>query len=337
MKRIVLLLPIFILMASCDATQPVSEPAAVQHAPSLAVDLPSETGVPVTVLGDGQVLDNNERGQAVGWTWNAMDQQVAVLWDGDQAIDLEAPPGLVAWSINERGQIVIGAPRPNPLGLTGAYLWDGGQLTLIGADATARDVNARGQVVGTDWTNGLGFIWDEGEFTYIDPLPGNTETRALALNDVGQVVGVSVRGAGVVRAYLWENGITRPLLAPVAFSTGAIGINRRGHVVGRITFLTGVVHAALWRDGGVIDLGTLGGTHSLANDINDRGQVVGYADTPGDMRRAFLWPDAEGQMMNLGNPVGVEYEGPAQGFAINNRGEVVGGGGNTIRAYVWMP
>jgi probable HAF family extracellular repeat protein len=71
----------------------------------------------------------------------------------------------------------------------------------------------------------------------------------------------------------------------------------------------------------MVDLGVLPGHDtSVAESINDRGQVVGYSSnsTSGEFQ-GVLWQDG------VLTPLPVEPAG-SPGAAINNRGDVVGGG-----------
>jgi probable HAF family extracellular repeat protein len=115
----------------------------------------------------------------------------------------------------------------------------------------------------------------------------------------------------------------------------AQGINNKGWVDG-FANLPGdkKQHTFLWLDGLKIDLGTLGGPNSQAYlGPSERGQVAGLAETStpdpnkrdfcffgtGLICRAFLW--LNGVMTDLGALGGNN----SSAFAINNRGQVVGG------------
>jgi len=110
------------------------------------------------------------------------------------------------------------------------------------------------------------------------------------------------------------------------------------------------MHALQWRSGGVTDLGTLpGGNNSFAAAVNDHGWIAGSSENGlvdpafGPVADATLWRD--GHVVDLGTfggPVGIASD-------INARGQVVGGGLNTIpdpfaffgfatqaRAFLWQ-
>lgn len=101
------------------------------------------------------------------------------------------------------------------------------------------------------------------------PLPtlGGNNGAALAINNRGQLVGVSETGTATecvphYEAAIWEPDgeiAELPLLhGDTAASAG--GINDRGDVVGTSgNCALGPVEAVLWRHGRPINLGTLGG------------------------------------------------------------------------------
>ena len=104
----------------------------------------------------------------------------------------------------------------------------------------------------------------------LDPLPGLANRRsaeAVAINDLGQIVGNSRDTDGQRHAVLWT-------------------VDEAGRVTGP-------------RDLGTFDTGT----SSTAMGINNLGQVVGFADNAG-FRRPFIWTE-DGGMQDLGVPDGL--------------------------------
>jgi len=203
------------------------------------------------------------------------------------------------------------------------FVWESGEMralpTLGGNNGFATGVNQPGQVVG--WAENTvqdptcnppqvlqfrAVIWGprEGRIQQLSPLPGDTVTAATAINDRGQVVGISgicdnaVGRFSARHAVLWEHGTVTNLgnLGGVAWHT-PMAVNHRGDVVG-FSNLPGDqggrfnAHAFLWTErDGITDLGTLpGDTISQAVAINGRRQIVGLScGAPGC--RAFLWED----------------------------------------------
>ncbi len=110
----------------------------------------------------------------------------------------------------------------------------------------------------------------------------------------------------------------------------AIAINNRGQVAGQSETATGEVKFFLWENGVMTDLGPPGGADPRAENwtraINARGQVIGRYETGPD-KRAFVWDN--GVWTDLGPP-----GESSQAVAINDRGQVVGSGGQT-GAFLW--
>ena len=126
--------------------------------------------------------------------------------------------------------------------------------------------------------------------------------------------------------------------ATSSFNFGSVIINRRGAAVSAadtsiFDAACGcfVFHAFRWENGVLTDLGTLpGGSDSFAAAINSAGSIVGLATNgvidplTGPQFDAVLWKD--GQITDLGN-LGGSF---AVANDINDRGQIVGGGLNTI-------
>lgn len=304
----------------------------------------------------------------------------ATLWRGGQALDLGTlggPNSNVAWPVkNNRGLIsgIAETAATDPLGENWScsaffptvthhtclgFVWEGGVMrplpTLGGNNGFATGANNRGQVVG--WAENTvhdptcvppqvlqfrAVLWGPGrnQIQELPPLPGDSTGAATAINDRGQVVGISgicdraVGRFSAAHIVLWENGRVRDLgnLGGTAWNT-AMAINQRGDVVGFSNLPGGSspgafnAHAFLWtkRDG-IRDLGTLpGDVFSQALGINEQRQVVGLSCTAGFAScRAFLWTD--GVMTDLNTLVAPGYPDQLV-FAndINDLGEITGG------------
>jgi probable HAF family extracellular repeat protein len=233
------------------------------------------------------------------------------------------------------------------------FIWRDGVMSELlpigGNNSQAFGVNNRGQAVGIAETavqdptcilpQVLDFeavIWGPkpGQIEELPALPGDSIGAALAINDKGQVVGLSgicavpTSFAPGVHAVLWEKGAVTSLGGfGGAINNSALGINNRGQVVGQ-SDLPGdtTAHAFLWQHGVMTDLGTLPGDgFSTANDINSKGQVVGAscADAFFDNCRAFLWENGVMTDLNTLIPSGSELE-LILGSGINDRGEISG-------------
>jgi probable HAF family extracellular repeat protein len=271
---------------------------------------------------------------------------------------LGGPNSGVLWPVKDERGIVAGisqTAQPDPLGerwscsaffpaatATGyqclGFVWQEGVMrplpTLGGTNGFATGVNNRGEIVG--WAENTvhdstcvapqvlqfrAVVWEsKGGLIELPPLPGDTVSAATAINDRGQVVGISgicdraVGRFSAIHAVLWQDG--RPIdlgsLGGVAWNT-PMAINERGDVVGfsNVSAASGgrfAAHAFLWtaRDG-IRDLGTLpGDSTSQALGINARGDVVGTSCDADFNCRAFIWRD--GTMTDLNAIVAPGYE-----------------------------
>ena len=286
--------------------------------------------------------------------------QHAALWRGGALVDLGTLGGdnsAVLWPVkNVRGRIagVAETGDVQPLGerwscaaffptatqhVCRGFVWERGALqalpTFGGDNGFATGANNLGQVVGWAEKNiadstcvapqVLQFraaLWDArgGEPRELAPLPGDTASSATAINDLGQVVGISgscdraVGRFSARRAVLWDHGQAIDLgsLGGVAWVT-PMALNEQGVVVGfsNTSATDGGsfrAHAFVWtRHGGMQDLGTLpGDALSEALGINEWGQIVGISCTAGFAScRAFLWQ--RGVMTDLATLVDGDY------------------------------
>ena len=237
--------------------------------------------------GFGVAYGINDRGQVVGWTGIPFTPYTgAFLWEDGVMTDILRTNDR-AYKINEDVQ-VVGSSNPSPS--VAALLWEDGVTTTI-AGGYAWDINERRQVAGTA-RRPMGsfcvyaFVWEGGTLT--DLSDGTScGSRAYAINDAGQVVGIS---GG--RAVLWDHGATTDLGTLGADESQAADINNLGQIVGTRFLESGLRLAFLWEDGTMKDLETLpGGSWSTAYAINDLGQVVGAGDNETGDVHAVLWPD----------------------------------------------
>jgi probable HAF family extracellular repeat protein len=288
---------------------------------------------------------------------------------------LGGPNSNVAWPVkNNRGVIagIAETAKPDPFGeewscsaffpaLTHqqclGFAWRNGVMqplpTLGGNNGFATGVDRRGRIVG--WAENTvqdstcnppqvlqfrAVIWGprDDQIQELPPLGDDTVSAATAINDEGQVVGISgicsnaVGEYSAAHAVLWENDGVRNLgnIGGVAWNT-PMAINRHGVVTGFANVPGGDpaafnAHAFVWtQDAGMVDLETLDGdVYSQGLGINRQGQIVGLSCTAGFAScRAFIWEN--GVMTDLNTLLAPGYANHLY-FAndINDFGEITG-------------
>ena len=225
---------------------------------------------------------------------------------------LGGPNSGVAWPNRNSNGIVVGIAEtadPQPLGepwscalavfnfnnpsfkVCRGFKWQDGHMTelptLGGGNGFATGVNELGVAVGWAETTVndttcvapqvqqfLPVFWSPDNRAHALPtIPGDPDGSATAINQLGQIVGIT---------------------------------GRCDQAVGRFS----AIHAVMWEGGKVIDLGNIGGNSwNTPMDVNNWGEVVGFADLAGDPTgnnptfHAFLWTREQG-MVDLGTLAG---------------------------------
>jgi probable HAF family extracellular repeat protein len=257
---------------------------------------------------------------------------------------LGGPNSNVPWPVKNRIGLIAGIAQTDivePLGQTwscrsffafptrsgficSAVAWENGRIralpTLGGYNGFATGANDHRQIVGWAQNTVLdpscnpvhvkqqfhAVMWGPGESQILDlvPLQGDTTSAATAINNKGQVVGISgncgtaVGSTSAREAVMWERGRPRVLgnLGGIAWNT-PMALNERGDVVGfsNISKESGATpdwHAFIWtKEHGIRDLGALDGYPlSQALGINEKRQVVGTSCTADFAAcRAVIW------------------------------------------------
>lgn len=243
----------------------------------------------------------NDAGLVIGYGPNSAGEYRCFLWSNGVMTDLGTlgGTGCLPLAINNAGQIVGSSGTAG--GLDHAFLWDNGVMTDLGTLGTsgsqAVGINNRGQVVGN---SGHAFLWDHAVLTDLGTLGGASSTVLPgdivpgAINDAGQIAGVSQTSTGEFHAFLWERGVMTDL-GKFPGRQDAIGwaINNAGEMIGTFQYLTencAVDHVFHWAKGVMIDLPTIqtgAGSECPTNwpdGINNAGQIVGTSDG-----HAVLW------------------------------------------------
>ena len=191
-------------------------------------------------------------------------------------------------------------------------------ISDLGVGTTANAINHGGQVAGSELMGDgttQAFVWTPATANgttfaalQLPSLPGATFSAATALNDGGEVVGVSAN-----RAVEWSrSGSGYGIVALPGLGgqiSRATGINANGQAVGFAQTAQGPTHAVLWTGGTPQDLGTLpGGRFSVALGIDGEGYVVGFSDVGSTAQHGFAF--THGSMIDLG---------PGIAFATNGK------------------
>jgi probable HAF family extracellular repeat protein len=270
---------------------------------------------------------------------------------------------------------------PNNVGYINlGFVWENNQMRGLpnfpgGNNGFATGANNLGQVVGwaengvhdptcccTQVLQFLPAVWDLGSGDQIHDLPliaGDSSGAATAINDNGQIVGISgicdqaVGRHTAKHAVLWENGTVTDIYPnpPAPWWNTPTAINQRGDVVGFAgdpAFVEGdVLHAFMWtREDGIRQLKPLPNrtpkhVDSEAYGINEARQVVGVScDADQVDCRAVIW-DHGNTPTDLN-----DFKGSYSGFLalakdINNNGEITGRAIDPItgalKAYLAVP
>jgi probable HAF family extracellular repeat protein len=241
---------------------------------------------PLPTLGgsNGTALMVNKSGTVAGYAENTtVDpkcpapqkfQFKPVIWENGEVQELPTSSGNpegMAYAINDSGQVVGASGSCAPFSvLTGLYmqplhalLWEPGTVTDLGSlggtgqgnGIIPHGINNQGQVVGYSDLKGNAnfhaFLWARGTgMQDLGTLTGDANSLATAINDTGDVVGVSLDANFNPRAFLWENGTMTDLNTLVPANSPlhlmlACAINSSGQIVGFAVTSSGEGHEFL--------------------------------------------------------------------------------------------
>lgn len=230
------------------------------------------------------------------------------------------------------------------------FVWQNGHMsplpTLGGINGYAAGANDVGQVVGWAETpmhdascvfpQVLQFqaaLWGPklGQVQPLLPLDGDPDSAATAINNKGEVVGISgicensVGDLSAMHAVIWENGTVTYLgnLGVDDWDTPT-AINNHGQVVGFTEIPDGTFNGFYWSkfSGGMQDLKPLpGDSFSFAYAINDPGMIVGQS-IGSNGSSAVMWKDGVPTDLNCLTVPGSPHLIYAND--INNSGRITG-------------
>lgn len=208
-------------------------------------------------------------------------------------------------------------------GLADTYVW---QQTLNNRGHVAAYANSAAN--SNAFAGDVSFLWKgAGKVELLPDLPGASETLALGINDLDQVVGASGADGGGVGAYavLWEKGVAHDLGAlPGDAGSEALYINNRGVAVGGSCNADASVWSAVfWREGKIHllpppkDSPTWTAFNS-AYSINNEGEIAGMCGPSAMLFHTVVWK--HGRATDLGTLGG----DCSMSFSINDRSQIVG-------------
>jgi len=264
-------------------------------------------------LGGNSAIANaiNTSGQVSGYSTNAEYAYRAFISNGDQLLDIGDLGGgsAVAYGINDAGQAVGSSVTQD--GSNHPFLYSNGQMIDLGTLGSpeggqwwnsAEGINNSGVVTGYGYTadSGLsGFIWSNGVMTSLPNL-GEERAEAYAINNKGQVTGISANKKGQSHAFIANpNGTIKDIGAiggKYATSWG-FAINDLGVVVGQAEEDNGAYAAFVYNGTKMQDLNKLvqkipGITLIEGRGINNAGQIVCTGeDSQGNLHTLLLTPD----------------------------------------------
>jgi len=210
----------------------------------------SNVFLPGLSSGDAAATVLNESGGIAGWATTTAGYAHAVVWRDNATIDLGTLGGNNSYTtgINESGQVCgYSEVTPNASGSRGFIWQDGQRQTIQGPSgfigSRAQGINDLGQVIGYSYkmvaNPGGGFvqyyqawIWQNGSYTDLGPLPGKTSCIPYAINNSGWIIGDS---DGV--PFLWKDGTMYDLRSMIRdyntwYLYNATAISDSGYIVG---------------------------------------------------------------------------------------------------------
>lgn len=289
----------------------------------------------------------------------------------------------VAWPVKSSNGLIVGisdTDEDNPVGeafscwpffapgvptgkICKGFRWEKGEMKPLpafpgGYNSYATAANNRGEIVG--WAeNGVhdsscnqafqilqfrAVVWEpNGEMRELPPLPGDSTSAATAINDKGQIVGISgacgvaVGDVSAAHSVIWENGVPTRIgdFGGHTWNTPT-AINNDGVVVGFSLPAdkegTRFYRAFVWtRETGTRMLDQIAGDgRSAAFGINDDGQIVGVSRTAGALLRAVIWENADAAVKNLNDLVAAGSPYLLIAGDVSNGGAIAGYTGDAL-------
>lgn len=244
--------------------------------------------------------NKNEHGIYAGIAETADDNPLGEPWSCALAVFFLAPPtGKICQGFRwQNGDMQALPPLPGGYNSFATGINDAGEIVGWAEDGVHEPTCNAPQVLQFE-----AVVWEpNGDIRQLPPAKNDLDGAATAINDRGQVVGIS----GVC-----------------------------GNAIGGAS----AQHMLLWdRQKHTTDLGNLGGQYwHTPMDISQAGNVTGFSDLPGDSVgspnfNAFFWSKKSG-LQNLHTLPG---DSLSEGLGINDRDQVVGVSFPSSHAFIWQ-
>ena len=183
-------------------------------------------------------------------------------------------------------------------------------------------------------------------------LPGGTASRALAINNLGHIVGLATDSNFELQRPLWDAGTGAIIGMAGNFDPASTAVpehlNDNGEMVGSEVIRSGTLYRGVyWNPAGqAFGLPPMAGVdalygpvHVYGHDMNSLGQMVGASkeSAPNYFLHAVLWQDKDTPPQDLGFLGKGAYVDYSEAFGINALGHVVGNSalGTATRGFLW--
>ena len=277
----------------------------------------------------------NDRGYIVGEAMTRKGSTSAFIWHNGtmRALNASGSKKSRAVSINIKNYIV-GDVLKN--GVHRACVWNHQtKYKLLSGISTKRSfaakINDNGMIAGTS-ANAEGHIhgvlWQNEHMIDLGTL-GGVESRALGLNNRGQVIGDSETSLNDknTHAFLWQQGKMTGIQPAYHMGGNSYGIdiNKNGYVLGWIYSQDDEV-SFIGKHNRIKLLPSPEGLRSFrARDINDRNVVVGNALDRNNASRAVMWKNNKAIDLNSLIPKRSGWR-LSEALGVNDQGHIVGYG-----------
>jgi uncharacterized membrane protein len=210
---------------------------------------------------------------------HAQAQQLYTATDLGALVQCGEVPGPIGTSINNQGDVAFYC-GPNE----GSYilLHTGRQVNLGTGDSAPFAINIRDEVVGTNYSSGSGYFYNNGQLTWFPPYAFDPS----GINNKGMVVGNNFPNS----SFTWQGGVYTALNQKLhASRSTANAINDRGNVVGNAVIHNAYLAYLLHASGRITRLPPVN-EYVIVTPvaINKYDEVVGWWGS-GDNPYAFLW------------------------------------------------